>query len=125
MYAIRSYYENNSIMKLSLLLLGLSIKMKMANKNNDLFRQRLKTRTGSILIRTADRSVGRLFTFSKGHIFTKAERFGDADVQMVWKDVNVAFKTMTSSDPQALFRAIVITSYSIHYTKLYDKPLRN
>ncbi|RKD90855.1 NAD(P)-dependent oxidoreductase [Mangrovibacterium diazotrophicum] len=93
-------------MKLSLLLLGLSIKMKMANKNNDLFRQRLKTRTGSILIRTADRSVGRLFTFSKGHIFTKAERFGDADVQMVWKDVNVAFKTMTSSDPQALFRAM-------------------
>lgn len=93
-------------MKLSLLLLGLSLKMKLANKNNDLFRRRLRTRTGSILIRTADLSAGRLFTFSKGHIFTKSEKFGDADVQMVWKDANIAFKTMTSSDPQALFRAI-------------------
>ncbi|WP_163718572.1 NAD(P)-dependent oxidoreductase [Mangrovibacterium lignilyticum] len=93
-------------MKLFLLLLGLSLKMKFANKNNDLFRRRLRTRTGSILIRTADRSVGRLFTFSKGHIFTKAERSGDADVQMVWEDANIAFKTMTSTDPQALFRAM-------------------
>jgi len=25
---------------------------------------------------------------------------------MVWKEANIAFKTMTSSDPQALFRAM-------------------
>ncbi len=78
----------------------------MANKKNELFKRRLSTKTGSILIRTADRSTGRLFTFSKGHIFTKTEKTGDADVHMVWKDANIAFKTMTSSDPQALFRAM-------------------
>ncbi|MCR8668050.1 NAD(P)-dependent oxidoreductase [Aestuariibaculum sp. M13] len=80
--------------------------MRMANKKNDLFQRRLRTKTGSILIRTADRSEGRLFIFSKGHIFTKKEKAGDADVQMVWKNANIAFKTMTSSDPQALFRAM-------------------
>jgi len=93
-------------MKLSVLLFILSLKMKIANKKNDLFKRRLSTRTGSILIRTANRSVGRLFTFSKGHIFTKTEKSGDADVHMVWKDENTAFKTMTSSDPQALFQAM-------------------
>jgi len=93
-------------MKLSLLLFGLWLKMRIANKKNVFFQRRLNTRTGSILIRTADRSTGRLFTFSKGHIFTKVEKSGDADVHMVWKDANIAFKTMTSSDPQALFRAM-------------------
>jgi len=93
-------------MKLSVLLFGLSIKMKMANKKNAIFQRRLNTRTGSVLIRTADRSEGRLFIFSKGHIFTKKEKTGDADVQMVWKNANIAFKTMTSRDPQALFRAM-------------------
>ncbi|MDX8341144.1 NAD(P)-dependent oxidoreductase [Draconibacterium sp. IB214405] len=93
-------------MKLSILLFGLWLKMRMANKKNELFKRRLNTRTGSILIRTVDHSTGRLFSFTKGHIFTKIEKTGDADVQMVWKDANIAFKTMTSSDPQALFRAM-------------------
>jgi len=93
-------------MKLTLLLFGLSLKMRIANRKNELFRGRLRARTGSILIRTADRSTGRLFSFSKGHIFTKLERSGDADLQMVWKNATIAFKTMTSRDPQALFRAM-------------------
>ncbi len=93
-------------MKLSVLLFGLSLKMKMANKRNPLFQHRLSRRTGSILIRTADSSAGRLFVFSKGHIFTQSQTSGSADVQMVWKDADTAFKTMTSNDPQALFRAL-------------------
>ena len=93
-------------MKLSILLYGLYWKMKFANKSNDLFKKRLATKTCSILIRTLDGRVGRHFTFAKDQIFSISTSTGDADVQMVWKDANTAYTTMTSNDSQALLRAM-------------------
>jgi len=80
--------------------------MRNAIGKNELFRRHLQARTGSVLIRTADHSAGRLYVFSKGHLFTKADRHGDADVRMIWKDAGTAFRAMISNDPQTVTRAI-------------------
>jgi len=93
-------------MKLKLLLFLLSLKMRNAGRKNKLFCSRLQTRTGSILIRTADSSSGRLFVFSKGSLFTKNDPTSDADVKMIWKDASTAFKAMTSKDPLAIIQAM-------------------
>lgn len=100
-------------MKLKFVLFVLSLKMRNALKNNELFLNRLKSRTGSVLIRTADRSAGRLFVFSKGNVFTKSQSKGNADVQMIWKDENKAFKSMTSKNPQALTDAMDVGDLQI------------
>jgi 3-hydroxyisobutyrate dehydrogenase-like beta-hydroxyacid dehydrogenase/putative sterol carrier protein len=95
-------------MKLTLLLFALSLKLRSANRYNQLLRTRLQARTGSIWIQTDDHRVGRLFVFSKGQIFTKAGGHGEADVKMIWKNADSAFKAMTSGDPQAIPNALAL-----------------
>ena len=93
-------------MKLTLLLFALSLKLRRASHHNELLRTRLQARTGSVWIQTDDHRVGRLFVFSRGQIFTKAGGQGEADVKMIWRDADAAFKAMTSSDQQAIARAL-------------------
>jgi 3-hydroxyisobutyrate dehydrogenase-like beta-hydroxyacid dehydrogenase len=93
-------------MKLSLLLFILSLKLRKAARRNERLRALLQERTCSVLIQTSDQRVGRLFVLSKGQIFTKAGGQGQADVRMIWKDEDIAFKAMTSGDPQAVSRAL-------------------
>jgi 3-hydroxyisobutyrate dehydrogenase-like beta-hydroxyacid dehydrogenase len=93
-------------MKLTFLLYALLLKLRNASRHNQLLRTRLQARTGSVWIQTDDHRVGRLFVFSKGQIFTKSGGQGEADVKMIWKDADTAFKAMTSSDPQAVPRAL-------------------
>ncbi|PTW60891.1 3-hydroxyisobutyrate dehydrogenase-like beta-hydroxyacid dehydrogenase [Breoghania corrubedonensis] len=93
-------------MKLSLLLFALSMKLRFARRNNELLRSRLQARTASIWIQTEDHRVGRVFVLGKGQVFTRSGGRGDADVTMIWKDADIAFKAMTSRDPQAVARAL-------------------
>jgi 3-hydroxyisobutyrate dehydrogenase-like beta-hydroxyacid dehydrogenase len=93
-------------MKLALLLFILSLKLRKAIRHNDLLRTRLQAHTGSVWIQTDDHRVGRLFVFSRGHIFTKAGGQGEADVKMIWKDADTAFRAMTSGDPEAVQHAL-------------------
>ena len=93
-------------MKFSLVLTVLYLKMKMALKNNELFGRRSRLRTGSVLIKTADNRHGRLFVISKGALFSKRDVHADADVIMIWRDVDTALKNMLSDDPVAIPRAM-------------------
>ena len=93
-------------MKLSLLLWGLAVKLRKASRNNAKLQSLLNARTASIRIGTEDQTVGRLFVFSKGHIFTQSGAKGGADLKMVWKDPDTAYKAMTSADPESVSHAL-------------------
>lgn len=93
-------------MKLSLLLFGLSAKLRKASRSNPRLRDRLRARTASIRIRTEDQREGRLFVFSDGRVFTKPGGRGEADATLVWNDAATAFRAMTSNDPQAVAKAL-------------------
>ncbi|MEY8827224.1 NAD(P)-binding domain-containing protein [Sedimentitalea sp. XS_ASV28] len=93
-------------MKLSLLLFGLSLKLRATGRSNPQVRDRLRSRSASVRIRTADQREGRLFVFGDGRVLTKSGGHGGADATLVWKDADTAFQAMTSRDPQAVAGAL-------------------
>jgi hypothetical protein len=92
-------------MKLSLLLFILSLKLKMAARNNKAFQNYIGTIQLKILIKTADNKRGRLFIFNKGKVSSIAGADHPFDAALIWSDPGTAFWVMIKGTDEASFKA--------------------
>jgi len=77
-------------MKLSLILLGLSILIKYTAWRYSAFRDRLKEKNLTAQIKTWDDSVGRYYVFQDGKVTSKAGIHGNPDICMSFKTAELA-----------------------------------
>ena len=92
-------------MRLSLLLFGLYLKLRMAAKSNEAFRSYIGNIRLRILIKTADDKRGRLIIFDQGQIKSRSGARHERDVALVWSDPATAFKVMLSMSEEEMFNA--------------------
>ncbi len=69
------------------------------------FRESIKSKNITIVIKTKDGSRARYYKFDNGKIKSKGEDFPDADMSMVWKDASTGFKTLSKGKPEAFLEA--------------------
>ncbi len=93
-------------MGLTLMLYLLSLKLAWATRHNAAFAEKAGARDFSLLIRTQDGRVGRLFVFCGGRLFSCRGAAHRADLAMVWKDAGVAVRTLARGDGAALPAAL-------------------
>ncbi len=94
------------MIKFRLLLFILTIKLKLAARNNDRFTAFIRNKSLRMGIRTADSSSGREYMFLNGKITTRSGSLKDTDFEMVWSDAATAFKVMSSSNEEASVAAL-------------------
>ncbi len=92
-------------MRLSLLLLALSLKLKSAAKKNKAFQNYIGIVQLRILIKTANGKRGRLFVFDKGKVSSLSGADHRCDAALVWADPKTAFRVMTKGSDEATFLA--------------------
>ena len=66
----------------------------------------LRDRHRIVQMRTQDGDVGRCFAFSGGAVFSRRGVVPNPDVSFVWKDADVAARTLRSADPDAMPKAL-------------------
>jgi len=93
-------------MKLAALLYVLKLKLRCAAWKDGGFRKLLKKRDYTLVIRTADSTVGRSFTFSGGRVLSKRGTYPAPDMEMVWCDADTAFRAMVAGDDTAVIQAL-------------------
>ncbi len=93
--------------KMSILLFGLAKAFQFTAWRREAFRNKLKEKDFIIQIKTASGSTARFFIFQAGKISSGAGLHPKPDVSLVWKDEQVAFKTMTNKDPKAVMNAAI------------------
>ncbi len=69
------------------------------------FRESLKAKNITIVIKTKDASKARYYKFENGKISSKGEDYPNADMSMVWKDAQTGFKTLSKGKPEAFLEA--------------------
>ena len=69
------------------------------------FRESLKAKNITIVIKTKDASRARYYKFENGKIISKAEDYPNADMSMIWKDAETGFKTLSKGKPEAFLEA--------------------
>jgi hypothetical protein len=92
-------------MRLSLLLFILSLKLKMAARSNQAFRNYIGAISLKILIKTRDGKAGRLFVFNKGRVSSVKGAHHASDAALVWSDSGTAFRVMLKGTDEASFKA--------------------
>lgn len=93
-------------MRFSLLLNILSMLLKRTAKKSPEFKKKLKEKNYTMVIRTADGSRARFFTFQDGEVISgKGDKQG-AEISLIWKDPATGFKVMTSRNNQASMDAL-------------------
>ncbi len=93
-------------MRLSVLLYGLSVILKFSAFCFSEFKDHLKTKNITGVIKSADGKAARYYTFSGGRVKSKSGSPANADFTMVWKDADKAFKIMASGNQGAFLKAI-------------------
>lgn len=93
-------------MKFSLLLYVLMKKLKSTAKKVPEFKNKLKEKNYTIVIRTEDGKRGRSFMFTNGDIASRRGDRPDADISLVWKDAATGFKVMASGKNKAFMGAL-------------------
>ncbi len=93
-------------MKLSLLLFGLSMILKFTALRFSPFRDHLKQKDYTGVIKTKDGKTERYFAIKDGKIKSKAVALSNPDFEMIWKDASSAFNVMTSGDQIAFMKAV-------------------
>ncbi len=93
-------------MKFSLLLFLLSHKLKKAMKKHKSFRDRLREKDFTMVIKTRDGKRGRSFTFGGGEVSSKRGDAGNPAVALVWEDAATAFSVMSKSSNEATMKAL-------------------
>ena len=85
-------------MKLSLLLYILKRKLTGRIKRDPAFRERLKERDFTLLVKTRDNRHSRFFTFTAGRLVSERGIIENPDVSLIWADEQTAFRIMKSGD---------------------------
>ena len=93
-------------MRLTLLLYILKIKLRRAAKKNPAFKKRLKKRDYTLVIRTADGSRGRFFTFANGEVVSRNGLHTKPDVELVWNNAATAFRALAAGDDKTVMQAM-------------------
>lgn len=93
-------------MRFSMLLFGLMLKMRRKAKRSPGFREKLKERDYTLVIRTEDGKRGRVFEFRGGSLFSRRGDDGNADVSLVWRDAATGFKVMAGGGTKAFVAAL-------------------
>jgi hypothetical protein len=105
----RTYPANNNnqetSMKLKLLLFILYQKLKRAAVRNTAYRSFLGGMQVKIMIKTADGKYGRLFIFDRGKLSTLAGGEHPYDAALIWSDSGTAFKVLSSGSDEQTFLA--------------------
>ena len=81
-------------LKVSLLLTGLEKMLKRTARKYPTFRERLKEKNFTAQIKIKDNSIGRYFTFRNGEITSKKGVDANADVSMVFNNVDLGAKLL-------------------------------
>lgn len=93
-------------MRFSLLLFVLMKKLKKAAKKYPDFKNKLKEKNYTLVIKTADGTRGRFFTFTDGDIVSKSGDHPAAELSLVWKDASTAYKVMSAGSDKAFMGAL-------------------
>ncbi|MCP4138546.1 MAG: SCP2 sterol-binding domain-containing protein [bacterium] len=93
-------------MKFSFLLYMLNKKLKGTAKKNESFKERLKEKDFTLLIKTEDGKRARYYTFNNGELISKSTDFPGASVSLIWADSATGFKTMSSGSNKATMQAL-------------------
>ena len=93
-------------MKLAILLYILLLKLRFAAWKDAGFKKLLEKRDYTLVIRTADSTVGRSFTFAGGRVVSKRGIHRAPDVEMVWCDANTAFGAMAAGDDKVVVQTL-------------------
>ncbi|PKL41234.1 MAG: hypothetical protein CVV44_00965 [Spirochaetae bacterium HGW-Spirochaetae-1] len=93
-------------MKFSFLLYALKIKIQKAAKKSAEFKEHLKEKNFTLVIKTADGKRGRFFTFLNGDVISKKGDDTNANVSLIWKDADSAFKIMASGNNEETMKAL-------------------
>jgi hypothetical protein len=93
-------------MKFSLLLFVLKVVFNRTAKKYESFRNKLKEKNYTLVIRTEDGTRGRYYTFKDGAITSRAGDFPGAEISLVWRDAATGFKIMAGGNNQAFMGAL-------------------
>ncbi len=92
--------------KMSILLFGLAKGLQFTAWRREDFRNKLKEKDFVIQIKTASGSTARWISIKGGKVTSGSGLCEKSDVALVWKDEQVAFKTMTNRNPKAVMAAV-------------------
>ena len=92
-------------MKFTLLLFFLKKKMVSRAAKDPAFKDRLKEKNFTIVIKTVA-GKGRFFTFEAGEVISKGKNFPDGQVALVWKDGATAISVMASGSNEKMMKAL-------------------
>jgi len=93
-------------MRLSLLLFFLKRKIQKAIKTSSSFKDYLKQKNFTLVIKTEDGKISRYFTFEDGEVVSKRGDNKGAEVSLIWCDSKIAFKILSSGDEEASMNAL-------------------
>ncbi|TFH42475.1 MAG: hypothetical protein E4G96_03385 [Chrysiogenales bacterium] len=93
-------------MRFSLLLFGLMILMKRKAKKNAEFRQKLREKDYTLVIKTKDGKRGRVFIFRNGEIESRKGDDPGADISLVWRDASTGFRVMRGGRTKVFMAAL-------------------
>ena len=92
-------------MKFTLLLFFLKKKMVSRAAKDPAFKDRLKEKNFTIVIKTVA-GKGRFFTFEDGEVISKGKNFPDGQVALIWKDGATAISVMASGSNEKMMKAL-------------------
>lgn len=93
-------------MKFSLLLFGLFKLLQRTAKKDPGFKNKLKEKDYTVLIKTEDGTRGRSISFKGGELSSQAGDRPGADLSLIWKDAATGFKIMASGRTKAFMAAL-------------------
>jgi len=93
-------------MKFSLLLFILKVLFKRTAKKHESFKNKLKEKNYTLVIRTEDGKRGRYYTFKDGEIVSGKGNFPGAEISLVWRDAATGFRIMAGGSTKAFMEAL-------------------
>ncbi len=69
------------------------------------FKESIKAKNITIVIKTKDGSRARYYKFENGKIKSKGEDYPNPDMSMIWKDASTGFKILAKGKPEAFLEA--------------------
>jgi hypothetical protein len=93
-------------MKFSMLLYGLKVLLKRTARKFESFKNKLKEKDYTMVIKTADGKRGRYFTFKNGTIISGSGDLPGADISLVWRDAATGFRIMIGGNNNVFMAAL-------------------
>jgi hypothetical protein len=93
-------------MKFSLLLFVLKVLFNRTAKKHESFRNKLKEKNYTLVIRTEDGKRGRYYTFKDGAIKSGAGDLPGAEITLIWRDAATGFRIMAGGSTKAFMAAL-------------------